>query len=238
MKNIAKLMLVILLAAQTQDIKASGGLSSTGQALVGIGAVSGVIAWMIYGGTDEFMEACNAGDVEKVRTHLKKRSKNLEKPCEYWNYIGNKLGGKTALLAASEAGKLEVVKLLLERGANTEARDYYGALPSNNYITSKDKAIPTFGFTALMLAAKKGHYDVVVELLKHNANASAVAHHRNKNDFYANEASLVVTTADRLATDTKIIDLLQSVIAHEVKPQNEKVLAEVTASRDAAKKSK
>src|SRR5262249_59987922 len=68
---------------------------------------------------------------------------------------GRSRNGATALLAASFAGQLDVVKLLLERGAALEQRNPQGG-------------------TALRAAADVGHIEVVRYLLGRGAKKNAV----------------------------------------------------------------
>lgn len=85
----------------------------------------------------EFFAAAKKGDIEKVSTFLEAGiDPNL------------RVADKTALLEASKEGHLEIVKLLLEKGADMYA--------------SSD----THGFTALHMASKRGHLEVVKLLLK------------------------------------------------------------------------
>ena len=60
--------------------------------------------------------------------------------------------GETLLMRAAQGGVLEVVRQLLDRGAEVDARE------------------PAFGQTALMFAARAGHADVVTLLLARGAN--------------------------------------------------------------------
>jgi ankyrin repeat protein len=65
-------------------------------------------------------------------------------------------GGLSPLMRSSGAGHLEMVRVLLERGAEVDARDNTG--------------MPPWGRTALMFAARNGHAPVVNELLSRGAN--------------------------------------------------------------------
>ena len=62
--------------------------------------------------------------------------------------------GETALMAASSEGHAEIVRLLLEAGADKDMKD--GTSRSN--------------LTALMLATSKGHVEIVSLLLDAGAN--------------------------------------------------------------------
>jgi hypothetical protein len=71
-------------------------------------------------GAEELNAASRKGDVEAVRALLDKGIS----PDAKWRY------GMTALFPACDRGHLEVVKLLLERGANVNVRDsFYGQTP-------------------------------------------------------------------------------------------------------------
>jgi len=91
--------------------------------------------------------------------------------------------GNTDLMIAATAGDLEKVKLLLQKGAIVNARNYYGStalmgaaaggfddivqrlLARGAYPNSKSNT----GSTPLMFAAKNGHLDVAKLLLKAGA---------------------------------------------------------------------
>jgi ankyrin repeat protein/preprotein translocase subunit SecA len=78
--------------------------------------------------------------------YLLKKMANIEAKCNE---------GRTALMLASEKGRLEVVKLLLvEKGLDMEEKDKYGQ-------------------TALLMASEEGHLEVVKHLLEQRANIEA-----------------------------------------------------------------
>ncbi len=70
-----------------------------------------------------------------------------------------RIAGETPLMLASKNGHVDAVKLLLDRGAQINAR---------NPETPDSKR----GMTALMLAAQQGHDEVVRMLLEHGADAT------------------------------------------------------------------
>jgi len=72
------------------------------------------------------------------------------------NKMGYESPNRTPLMIAAEEGKENLVKLLVEYGADVNAKDHYGD-------------------TALMLAANAGHLNVVEFLVEHGANVNAVA---------------------------------------------------------------
>ncbi len=68
--------------------------------------------------------------------------------------------GSTALMLAANSGNAEIVRLLIERGANINA--------------SENKK----GQTALMWAAAEGHSEIVSLLIERGADAKAVSKNR------------------------------------------------------------
>jgi hypothetical protein len=70
-----------------------------------------------------------------------------------------RIAGETPLMLASKNGHVDAVKLLLDRGAQINAR---------NPDTPGSKR----GMTALMFAAQQGHNDVVRVLLEHGADVT------------------------------------------------------------------
>jgi ankyrin repeat protein len=89
--------------------------------------------------------AARWGDIKNVRKYL-----DLGTNIEVKNYQGF-----TCLQFASLGGYLDIVRLLLDRGANIEAADM------------------KHGHTSLMLASQNGRLDVVKELLDRGANINA-----------------------------------------------------------------
>jgi hypothetical protein len=94
---------------------------------------------------DQLRRAASAGDVARVR-ELLAAGADVN--------AANAYGG-TARAFASKKGPLEVVKLLLEKGANIEAKDTF------------------YGSTPLQWAATKGHPEIARELLAKGAQGEA-----------------------------------------------------------------
>ncbi|MGO9120201.1 MAG: ankyrin repeat domain-containing protein [Desulfomonilaceae bacterium] len=78
------------------------------------------------------------------------------------------LQGWSALMAASSAGKSEIVKLLLDKGAKVNARTKGFPI----ILSANGSAIPA-GTTALMAAAYSGRPDIVAMLLEKRAFVNA-----------------------------------------------------------------
>ncbi|XP_022110135.1 kinase D-interacting substrate of 220 kDa-like isoform X2 [Acanthaster planci] len=100
-------------------------------------------------------------------------------------------GGQTALMCAAQAGKLELVQELLDRGADIKAIDEdrwtalifaskEGHLDIVKALLTKGAEIDhtdVNGWSALMWASYKGHADVAEELLERGASPNVQAHH-------------------------------------------------------------
>lgn len=96
-------------------------------------------------GADDLNAAARKGDAAAVKALLDKGIS----PDAKWRY------GMTALFPAAERGHIEVVKLLVERGANVNAQDrFYNATP-------------------ITWALGKGHVEIVQLLLEKGAQNSA-----------------------------------------------------------------
>ena len=93
----------------------------------------------------DFFEAAASGDFAKLCAQVSKGA-NIN--------IANG-DGRTALMRSAKRGYTEIVRFLLDNGADTRARD------KNNK-------------TALMGAAKKGHTDICRMLIHAGANVDAM----------------------------------------------------------------
>ena len=97
-----------------------------------------------------FLQNCSTGQVDRVESSLKAlQDPNL--PCR-----STDSDGPGPLCAAADAGQIDVARLLLDAGADMEAKDLWGWRP-------------------LHLAARKGHSDVVRLLLDSGAEKEAVS---------------------------------------------------------------
>jgi ankyrin repeat protein len=111
--------------------------------LLAHGAVPNI---MNQDGTPAILLAAEAGETEAVKAFIAHKA-TLDHPSKAQNL--------TAMAAASHAGHLEVVRMLVEAGANMEAVD-------------------NFGMTPLAHATVLGKADVVEYLLSKGANAKAI----------------------------------------------------------------
>ena len=103
---------------------------------------------------DSFLEACQEGDIEKVKFLLEKGVD-----------IEAKDDGNTPLIYASFNGNIEVVKFLLEKGVNIEAKDYDGK-------------------TSLIWASWHGYRNIEIMKLLIEKGADVEAKDNNGNTFY------------------------------------------------------
>jgi len=118
----------------------------------------------------ELHDAAERGDVNRVKQLLNAGVDVNAKNNDY---------GSTALIVTSTVGHTEVVKILLEKGADVNSENKYGdtalmgaaaagqtkivkaLLQKGANVNTKNK----YGWSALMMAVKKGHTEVV-NLLK------------------------------------------------------------------------
>jgi uncharacterized protein len=97
--------------------------------------------------------ACHTGDLERVRELLDQDPTLANRVSEYLTYY---LGSGAPLKNAAATGHLEIVKLLLERGADPNLREE-GVAPQGH---------------ALYMAAANKHHEVAKLLLEHGAYAN------------------------------------------------------------------
>ncbi|RLN82851.1 hypothetical protein BBJ28_00019344 [Nothophytophthora sp. Chile5] len=123
-----------------------------------------------------FDEAARAGEIEKVK-ELVNRGEN----------VNAKSNGGTAVMLASQNGHLEVVKYLVDAGADIEAvydegetalmqAAGKGHLDVVQYLVdagADKEAKSTNGWTALIWSARRGHLDVVKYLVDSGADKGA-----------------------------------------------------------------
>lgn len=106
------------------------------------------------GQSDDFIEAAKIGDIRKINSLLS----NVD-----INYKDS--GGDTALILASMNGHIDIVKILIEKGAN---------IKDTNIV----------GETALMLASMNGHKDIVELLKKKDTNIKSELIDEEEMDFH------------------------------------------------------
>jgi ankyrin repeat protein len=106
----------------------------------------------------------------------------------------------TVLMAAASKGNLEMVKLLIEKGADVEDKDKDGATVLVHATLMGNPEIVRFlidkgadvnaqtsqGLTALMMAADQGNLEIVKFLIEKGADVNA-----KKNTYYGLSAFLV-----------------------------------------------
>lgn len=97
---------------------------------------------MVLMDSKTFLDAVEQGDVAIVRQELDTAHFDVDVADEH---------GRTALIKASKHGHLDIVQLLIERGADVNARDNRGT-------------------NALYWASSKGHTAIVEELITHQSD--------------------------------------------------------------------
>lgn len=102
---------------------------------------NGLMDW-----TQELHAACAWGDFEEAEALLEMRRPELRRlrtvPMTERVRIRNRFDGmKTALHAAAVGGSIDIVRLLLDRGADPTARDLFGSTPLHNSAAIGDSAL-------------------------------------------------------------------------------------------------
>ena len=125
------------------------------------------------GGTefkDDVIKGAHSGNVTMVEAALRENATALLKRT-YFDH------GVTAMMAAARDGHTDVVKLLLEKGANVHAQD-------------------SDGWTALMYAAEGGHFELTKTLLASGADYSQTTSDGKTAFDLAKEVSTAVDDGD------------------------------------------
>ena len=131
---------------------------------------------------DDFLELCKSGDVAKVERAIINGAN-----VEAFSYQDHRKD--SALMWATRKGHSEVVKILLQNGADVNAKNLYG---TTALMWSARKGYPevaeillqsgaevndtnNYGSTALLWAAKYGNIEMIEVLLNNGANVNAKA---------------------------------------------------------------
>lgn len=122
---------------------------------------------------DELINCARNGQLKKVEKCLKNGA----------NINASDENGETALTQACDSGHYDIVKYLIEQGADTNAdggkglmfASYRGYLNIVQILTQNGADIKATdgGWTALMFAAERGHFDIVKFLTENGADANA-----------------------------------------------------------------
>ena len=135
---------------------------------------------------DEFCCACEEGDLWKVKSMVKRgHDVNKKGANEYGSY-------RTPLMYAAGEGKFDVVKYLINHGADVGKTNFYGQtalhyasefgyLEMVELLLSKGAGIDVEdkdGHTPLMLAAKMGRSDILLCLINHGADLNKTNVHK------------------------------------------------------------
>ena len=102
----------------------------------------------MYGGKTQLWYFCENGMTSSVVRMLEMRSIDVE------GRVGGRVDGMTCLMMAAANGHLAICRLLIDKGAQVEAKD-------------------SIGWTPLHLAALRGHVEIVRLLCDHGADVEA-----------------------------------------------------------------
>lgn len=108
--------------------------------------------------TEDLIEACEKGNLKSARYHLAKGAKVNARA------HSGKTPGRTAIMWAAFRGRKELVKLLIDHGAEINAKDDW-----KGNMTRPDG---TDGWTPLIFAADSDHEEVVKILIEQGADVN------------------------------------------------------------------
>ena len=144
---------------------------------------------------DGFFKACEEGNLDKVQKYIKKGcdvNRNSEETVSY---------GKTPLMCAASEGRFDVVKYLIDCGADVNEKGYLkqtalhyasgrGDLKVVEALLSKGAEIDVedeYRCTPLMLAAGWGHIDILLYLIDHGADVNKKGYRKPTALHYASK---------------------------------------------------
>lgn len=169
---------------------------------------------------DSFHRACMKGDRKLVEKAIKKAGKDILKQpgleygqaplhvcCEYERedlvqyFLQDKFAGKldinatdkngwTPLHAACKTGNLEIIKLLIKKGAYTRAVTNEGASPLHYFVRNGDRMDPLKHSAVMKLLIDGSYIDT------ENKHGETPLHQAAMNDRFQNVAYLVNAKAD------------------------------------------
>jgi ankyrin repeat protein len=88
--------------------------------------------------------------------------------------IGDSWRGQTPLMWAAAQGHADMVRVLLEAGADTSVRSTVVTWERQRTAEPREKWLPPGGFTALLLAARAGHVESVKALVSGGADINEI----------------------------------------------------------------
>ena len=107
---------------------------------------------------DDLIEACLKGDIKSVKHHLKNGAKVNA------TTGSGKPPNRTAIMWAASRGKKEIVRLLIESGAEINSKD--------DWKGNMTRPEGTEGWTPLIFAADSDHEEVVEILVENGADVN------------------------------------------------------------------
>ena len=146
--------------------------------------------------------------------------------------------GKTALMYAGRAGHANIVQVLIEAGARVNDVDDYGwsalrdaANWGNIAVVEQLLRAPEIdvnttdkqGATALIRAAKRGHWNVIRRLLQNGAHVMIPQEEADDSDLLSKSYSIPLTHTVSLPRDEilEVIQVIEAAVAEERQPAAE-----------------
>jgi len=138
------------------------------------------ILWGCKDANSDLRYACKNGNIVEVKKIIESGNIDINQGAIHH--------GPTPLMMASSKGKIDVVQLLLEKGANPNICDGVGDSALLYAISKGDDSIvkllldngadvnviSQFGYTPLILASTLSHFNIVKLLLEYGANVNLI----------------------------------------------------------------